>query len=576
MPRERPLLGAAENLLARGPMPEEALARALYGATGSVAPWVKLLRSLLQASDRVRQRTDGQWELVRLESVSPLMVVGRKTRARNGRLLALAIAPSNEPFAGQQWRFETISRSAQYVALDDPARHDEPAMPFSDVAEAVSTLFRDRVIWVLDADLPAVLTTEFAAANLPLPWVEVLVCGHDLWTTSGRKRSMEAVRSSLGLAPIAGDPLRGELEVIAHIASQGSADRSSVSAYQCEHVFDLRRAAAAMPEGPGIYRFREASGAVLYIGSAANLRRRALSYFSEQITLTRGLHGLLDRTRTLDCIPVGTHLEAVVEEARLIAALEPSYNVQRRVFERKAWLRIGAEPLMNVVQVASAPRADRALYLGPLPNRTSVNAVANAIAALWGFSRRGGSAHVSEESLSRLDTIRTLLEQPEGFCAELRLRLHAAGHGLSGRARAALAEHVARTESAVLAEELLPMDPDLQSVLVARLDAVKGELCLLLVRDLVCRVSVKTEAHGEDTLRDTIDKLLSVPVVPDEGSSAERAIVSRWIHAHREDAWVLPTHLGAREIAARLTYVLHRQLEADACPQVPDGEEWWV
>ncbi len=574
MSRESALLGAAEDLLACGPLPEDELARALYGATGSVAPWVKLLRSLLKGSERARRRADGRWELIRLDVGPPVLVAGRSTRARHGRLLALAIAPADNPCAVHQWCFESDTRPARYVAEADREQHDEPAVPFGDAAESVGELLRDRVIWVLDADVPALIAAELQEVGRARPWVDVLVCQNDVWTAAGRKRSMEAVRASLGLTPVAGDALCGELEVIARVATRSSVGHSTEPVPKRARVSALRSAAAALPESPGVYRFHDASGSVLYVGSATNLRRRALSYFGEQITLTRGLHGLLERSHTLEFVPAGTHLESVVHEARLIAELEPPYNVQRRVSERQAWLRIGAEQPKNVVHVASAPRTDRALYLGPLPNRTSVNAVAAAIATLWGFSRRGGSARVSEASLSRLNDIRELLEQPDIFCAELRSRLYTMGTGLSDRARAVLAENVDRTERAVLAGELRPMDSDRHSAIVARPDAATGAVSLLLVRHLVCHASDQVDSPDVTMLSETINELLQSIAAPNDAVAAEMVLVARWLHAHRDDPWVQPVSLGADQIANRLAGALQERLTEAESLQLPAADEW--
>ncbi len=576
MSRQTALLGAAEELLARGPLSEDELARALYGATGSVAPWVKLLRSLLQRSERARRRADGRWELIRLDAAPPVLVAGRTTRARHGRLLALAIAPVDAPRAVRQWRFESETRPARYIAEADREQDDEPAVSFGDAAEAVSELLRDRVVWVLDADLPALLAAELQEVGQPRPWVDVLVCQTDVWTASGRKRSMEAVRASLDLTPVAGNVLHGELEVIARVATRSSVGHSTEPVPKRARVSALRTAAAALPAGPGVYRFHDASASVLYVGSATNLRRRVLSYFGENITLTRGLHGLLERAHTLEFVPAGTHLEAVVYEARLIAALEPPYNVQRRVSERQAWLRIGAEQPKNVVQVASAPRTDRALYLGPLPNRTSVNAVAATIATLWGFSRRGGSARVSEASLSRLNGIHELLEQPDVFCTELRSRLYTVGIDLSERARAVLAQNVDRTERAVLAGELRPMVSDLHSVIVARPDASKGAVSLLLVRNLVCHASVQVDSPDVTTLSETINEMLHSIAEPSDVVSAEVALVARWLHAHRDDLWVQPVSLGADPIANRLAGALREHLADTESSRLPAADEWWT
>ncbi len=90
---------------------------------------------------------------------------------------------------------------------------------------------------------------------------------------------------------------------------------------------------AALPDGPGVYRFFDAEGGLLYVGKARNLRRRVSSYFSGR---RAGRHGarFLARAQRLEHEPLGSELEALLEEARLIQRGAPKGNVQVQVHER--------------------------------------------------------------------------------------------------------------------------------------------------------------------------------------------------------------------------------------------------
>jgi hypothetical protein len=97
---------------------------------------------------------------------------------------------------------------------------------------------------------------------------------------------------------------------------------------------------AALSSGPGIYRFYDAEGTLLYIGKAKNLRRRVSSYFQSGASLPRRgagpRHGarFLPRVHRLEVEAAGSELEALLSEARLIKRKKPSGNVQMEIHER--------------------------------------------------------------------------------------------------------------------------------------------------------------------------------------------------------------------------------------------------
>ena len=80
------------------------------------------------------------------------------------------------------------------------------------------------------------------------------------------------------------------------------------------------------PRTPGVYVLRDAAGRALYVGKAVNLRRRLRAHFAER--RWRGLKVEMSRVAAADWQEVGSELEALLQEAALIAELEPVANVQ--------------------------------------------------------------------------------------------------------------------------------------------------------------------------------------------------------------------------------------------------------
>jgi len=90
---------------------------------------------------------------------------------------------------------------------------------------------------------------------------------------------------------------------------------------------------ACLPASPGVYRFYDAAGELLYVGKAKNLRRRVGSYFRRSRTTGHGSR-FLHRVHRLEHDVAGSELEALLKEARQIGRLAPAGNVQNEVRER--------------------------------------------------------------------------------------------------------------------------------------------------------------------------------------------------------------------------------------------------
>lgn len=111
----------------------------------------------------------------------------------------------------------------------------------------------------------------------------------------------------------------------------------------------------AIPERPGVYRFRNAAGEVIYVGKAADLRRRLGSYFvgSPKGKVARMLADVKD----FDYTVVGSDLEALLEEAREIRTRRPQYNMALRSFRRYGYFRWERDDPFPVLRYAKEPGA---------------------------------------------------------------------------------------------------------------------------------------------------------------------------------------------------------------------------
>ena len=127
-----------------------------------------------------------------------------------------------------------------------------------------------------------------------------------------------------------------------------------------------RAQAARLPPGPGVYRFRDGAGRVLYLGRAVSLRRRVASYWGD--LGDRGhLAAMVARIARVEAVPCASAHEAAWLERNLLERHKPAWNRSPRGGqESEVWIRLSGSPDAPGLTVARRPRpADPARYFGP-------------------------------------------------------------------------------------------------------------------------------------------------------------------------------------------------------------------
>ncbi len=126
-----------------------------------------------------------------------------------------------------------------------------------------------------------------------------------------------------------------------------------------------RPAPGSIPESPGVYRFRDERGRVVYVGKAKSLRSRLNSYFADFASLHPRTQSMLRAAAAVDWIVVGTEVEALQLEYSWIKEFDPRFNVRYRDDKSYPYLAVTMDEEFPRVQVMRGAKRRGVRYFGP-------------------------------------------------------------------------------------------------------------------------------------------------------------------------------------------------------------------
>ncbi len=157
---------------------------------------------------------------------------------------------------------------------------------------------------------------------------------------------------------------------------QSQEQNSSKPAFDAEHFLQ------ELTSKPGVYQMLDASGIVIYVGKAKNLKKRVSSYF-RKTGQTPKTQVMVSQIAYIEILVTHTESEALLLENNLIKNLKPRYNILLRDDKSYPYIFLSDQDTFPRLAFHRGARKKKGRYFGPFPNGHSVKSSLNLLQKLF-------------------------------------------------------------------------------------------------------------------------------------------------------------------------------------------------
>lgn len=148
----------------------------------------------------------------------------------------------------------------------------------------------------------------------------------------------------------------------------------------------------SLPDSPGIYVFRDASGKILYVGKAKSLRRRVSSYFRDNGAgeAAGRISRMLRRMSDFDFVVTASESEALLLESNFIKHHRPPYNIMLRDDKSYPYVAITLNEEYPRVVLTRQPHRPGIVYFGPFASAGKVRETLDLLGKIFPYRKCRG------------------------------------------------------------------------------------------------------------------------------------------------------------------------------------------
>jgi excinuclease ABC subunit C len=140
-----------------------------------------------------------------------------------------------------------------------------------------------------------------------------------------------------------------------------------------------RPAPGTIPDAPGVYKFRDEHGRVIYVGKAKSLRSRLSSYFQDVANLHIRTQTMVRTASSVEWTLVKTEVEALQLEYSWIKEFDPRFNVRYRDDKSYPWLAVTLDEAYPRAQVMRGAKRRGVRYFGPYAHAWAIRETLDAL-----------------------------------------------------------------------------------------------------------------------------------------------------------------------------------------------------
>ncbi len=159
---------------------------------------------------------------------------------------------------------------------------------------------------------------------------------------------------------------------------------------------DFKKISDTLPKQPGIYKFKDEEGAILYVGKAKDLKKRLSSYFGKRKDRAHRTRTMVKNADHITYTIVETEADALLLENTLIKKYQPRYNVMLKDGKSYSYICIKKERFPRVFITRNVIK-DGSTYFGPYTSKSRLKIILDLIKSL--FPLRTCNFNLTEENI---------------------------------------------------------------------------------------------------------------------------------------------------------------------------------